>query len=156
VSAKGLTESQFYMWRTIFAIVHVDNVVAGEEIRFMAEALEDVPFSDEQRAILNDDIKNPQNIEAMFGGISDVRDQAAFFNYARAVVHIDGEYGMAEQDIMLKLQKLHMQNANLADLVGNVSLELEEDEPVRRESYAAPKTFRDKVSYFRDRFMKGR
>ena len=156
MSAKGLTESQFYMWRTLFAIVHVDNVVASEEIRFMAEALEDVPFSDAQRTILNDDIKNPQNIEAMFGGISDVRDQAAFFNYARSLVHIDGEYGAAEQVIMLKLQKLHMQNANLADLVGNVSLELEDDEPVRGVSQERPKTFRDKVSSFRDRFMKDR
>ena len=156
MSGKGLTESQFYMWRTLFAVVHADNVVATEEVRFMAEALEDVPFSDEQRAILNEDIKHPQNIEAMFAGISDVRDQAAFFSHARSLVHIDGDFGADEQAIMLKLQKIHLQNKNLTDLVGHVSLELEDDEPVQREASVAPKTLRDKVAAFRDRFMKDR
>lgn len=126
--AKGVSDSQFYMWRTLFAIVHVDNVVATQEVRFMAEAFEDIPFSEEQRAILNDDIKNPQNIEEMFKGITNVHDQATFFKYARELVHIDGDYGAQEQEIMARLQKLHIQGANLDDLVGNVTLELEEED----------------------------
>ena len=46
--SKTITESQFYMWRTLFAISHADNVVSDEEIRFMTEALEDLPFNAER------------------------------------------------------------------------------------------------------------
>ena len=35
---KDITDSQFYMWRTLFAIVHVDDMVTEEEVHFMAEA----------------------------------------------------------------------------------------------------------------------
>lgn len=75
---KTVTESQFYMWRTLFAVSHADNIVTEEEMRFMIEALEDLPFSSEQREILSDDIVNPKDIVEMFGKISNNRDQAAF------------------------------------------------------------------------------
>ena len=43
-----VSESRFYMWRTLFAVAHADNVVADEEVEFMAHILEDVEFSDHQ------------------------------------------------------------------------------------------------------------
>ena len=49
---KDITDSQFYMWRTLFAIVHVDDMVTEEEVHFMAEALEDIPFTPDQIAML--------------------------------------------------------------------------------------------------------
>ena len=154
----SLTESQFYMWRTLFAIAHADDVVTDEEVRFMAEAMEDVPFSDEQRALLNDDVKHAQDIEVMFAGVTDVHDQAAFFKFAHELVHIDGDYGMEEQAIMLKLKETHLQNANLDDLVGNVSLELE-GEHDGQGTFAGgeqKKSFKDVVYSFRDSFLKKR
>lgn len=123
-----LTESQFYMWRTLFAVTHADDVVTGEEIRFMMEALEDIPFTAEQQEILKDDISTPQDIEEMFKQISNPKDQALFFNFARDLVWIDGDYGSEEQDIMLKLKRLHIQDVNIDTLIGNTSLELENDD----------------------------
>ncbi len=129
--SKGLSESEFYMWRTLFAIAHADHVVTSEEVRFMAEALEDIPFSQEQHDILNDDITNPKDILEMFDGISDVHDQARFFKFARRLVWIDGDYGMEEQAIMLKLEEAHLARVNIVDdLVGSIKMEFEEDAPV--------------------------
>ena len=154
--SKGLNDSQFYMWRTLFAVAHADSVVSDEEVRFMAEALEDIPFSDDQRAVLNEDVKHAQNIEAMFAGISDVKDQAAFFKFAHELVHIDGEYGLEEQSIILKLQETHLRSADLDDLVGSVSLELESDvEPVFANT-EQKKSFKDALYSFRDSFLKKR
>lgn len=150
---SGVTESQFYMWRTLFAVAHADNIVTDEEVRFMAEALEDVPFSDEQRAVLNEDVKHPQDIEAMFRGVSDVHDQAVFFKFARELVHIDGDYGKEEQEVMLKLEELHLQHANLDDLVGSVKLELEGDEPAAFKGGVQKQGFKDRVYSFRDAFL---
>ncbi len=120
-----ITESQFYMWRTLFAMAHADDVVTNEEIRYMSEIMEDVPFNEEQQKILNDDIKNPKDIVQMFEGITDGRDQAKFFKFAQELVWVDGDYGKQEQAIMLKLKEAHVRTTNLDDLVGSVELEFD-------------------------------
>lgn len=159
MSDHEVTQSQFYMWRTLFAVAHADNIVTDEEVRFMAEALEDVGFSDEQRAVLNADSCEPQDIEQMFGGITDVQDQAVFFKFAHELVHIDGDYGLEEQQVMLKLKELHLQAANIDDLVGRVSLELEADGPVEEADEDAfantvkKSSFKDRVYSSRDAFF---
>ena len=158
--SKTITESQFYMWRTLFAISHADNVVSDEEIRFMTEALEDLPFSEEQKEVLRDDIVNGQDIVEMFGKISNNRDQAAFFNFARELVWVDGDYGKEEQDIMLKLKRLHIENVDVDDLIGNVGLQLETDDDDRNFSGSGAssggdgKNVKNIVYSFRERFLK--
>jgi len=129
---ETLTDSQFYMWRALFALVHADDVVTKEEVRFMAEILEGIPFADDQRAILNNDITEAQDITAMFASITDKKDQAAFFEFARELVWIDGDYGPEEQEIMLKLKEIHVQNTDIEDLVGTIDLELEGVAPKTR------------------------
>ncbi|MCB1532571.1 MAG: TerB family tellurite resistance protein [Alphaproteobacteria bacterium] len=126
--SSPISQSEFYMWRTLFAMVHADNVVTDEEVHFMAEALEDVAFSDEQRAVLEEDIKTPQDIMDMFKHITDQRDQAKFFKFARDLVWVDGDYGQEEQDMMLKLIREHTEHVNVDDLVGEIDMEFEEDE----------------------------
>ncbi|MGH1403412.1 MAG: DUF533 domain-containing protein [Alphaproteobacteria bacterium] len=127
-SVEGVELSQFYMWRTLFAVAHADHVVTDEEIEFMAQILEDIKFSEEQTAILKDDIVNAKNVEDMFDGIEKEEDRLQFFEFARDLVWVDGDFGSEEQGIMIKLHQHHCQSINLDDLVGRVSLELEEDE----------------------------
>jgi uncharacterized membrane protein YebE (DUF533 family) len=151
----SVTESKFYMWRALFALAHADFIVSPEEIRFMAEAMEDVPFSEAQYAQLIKDLKDPADIEEMFEQISDVGDQAEFFKFAHVLVHIDGDYGQEEQAVMLRLKELHMQRPDLDKLVGNIALELEVDEPpllVRGGDAPAPHTV---ISAFRQWFLGG-
>ena len=142
-----VNDSQFAMWRTIFALAHADNVVTNEEIRFMVEALEDIPFTEVQRQTLTTDIAEPRDIEAMFGQVSDPKDQAAFFELARKMVWIDGDYGKEERDIMLKLKELHVRAANLDDLVGSISLEFEGES-------RGDGNLKDTMFSFRDDFLK--
>lgn len=135
--SNSVSESHFYMWRALFALVHVDNEVHDQEVRFMAEALEDNPFSDAQRTILNNDMHEAKDIKEMFIRVKDAKDQAMFFKYARDVVWADGSFGEHEQQIMLELQKLHMQGTNLDDLVGNVDLEIEGADQQQRKTQRA-------------------
>lgn len=150
--ARDVTESEFYMWRTLFAVVHADNVVTNEEVRFMAEALEDIPFSKEQRAVLSDDIKHPKDIAKMFALISDSRDQARFFKYARDLVHVDGDYGTEEQDIMLKILSAHVRDVDIDALIGRMDMELEEEVDLV-EKHKGRKSI---IYSFRQRFLKDR
>ncbi|MGH1398871.1 MAG: DUF533 domain-containing protein [Alphaproteobacteria bacterium] len=145
-----ITDSQFYMWRAIFAVAHADGIVTDEEVRFMAETLELLPFSESQRATLSHDAKETQNIEDMFKGITDAADQAEFFKIAHKLVHIDGDYGAAEQSIMLKLKNLHVREINLDDLVGRVDLQLEDD---NQGNQPQEETNKSPLKSFRDRFL---
>ncbi len=123
----NVTESQFYMWRAIFALAHADDIVTPEELRFMSEALEDIPFSEEQKSILQRDATQPQSVEGMFKKISDAKDQAEFFKFASKLAHIDGDFGEEEQEVMLRVKRLHLANFEIDDLIGNVNLTLDED-----------------------------
>ncbi len=126
--SKGVNESQFYMWRTLFAVAHADDVVSDEEISFMAKALDDVSFSDEQTEILKDDILNAKDVEQMFDGIADEKDRQNFFKLARDLVWADGVFDAQEQSVMIALQKKHMKGINLDSMVnsaGSVTLEFE-------------------------------
>lgn len=142
------------MWRTLFAMVHADDVVTDEEVRFMAEAMEDIPFSDVQRGTLDIDTREAQDITEMFSHVTEVKDQAEFFALAREVVHIDGDYGVEEQEIMLKLKKAHVKTANMEELIGSVDLSFADDEPepvAMRPVQVKKKT----IGKFRQFFLKG-
>lgn len=128
----GVSESQFYMWRTLFAVAHADEIVTKEEIEFMAHVLEDVNFSDEQTSILKDDIVNAKDIEMMFKGITDQDDRVRFFDFARDLVWVDGDFGSAEQGVMVKLFQDHFRQTNVDELIGKVRFELEEDSQPER------------------------
>lgn len=151
---SGIDESEFYMWRTLFAMAHVDGYVSPQEVRFMVEALEDVPFSKEQRNILVNDISEPQNIEDMFAKISNAKSQAEFFKFAREIVWADGEYGKEEQEIMLRLKEIHVRRTDVDDLVGAVELEF--DENYSWEKKPDKKDKKKMVFAFRDQFMRHR
>ena len=146
--APHVTDSQFYMWRAIFALAHADDVVTDEELRFMSEAMEDVPFSDEQKAVLKNDATEEQSVEAMFKKISAPVDQAEFFQFASQLAHIDGDFGEEEQEIMLRVKRLHLANVDIGELVGKVNLKL--DDPYEPSEAS---TFKGAVYSYRKRFL---
>lgn len=100
----SVTESQFYMWRTLFALVHADDFVAPEELEFMREVLEDVDFSEEQKQILHADIVQPQSAVTMFQNVSESKDQDKLFHFAYNLMWVDGEFDENEQRLMNELQ----------------------------------------------------
>lgn len=107
-------------------MAHADNIVTDDEVRYMAEAMEDVPFSVEQKAVLRDDISTPQDTIQMFMGVSDSKDQQNFFEYAKKMVMADGEFGEEEQAVMIKLRRIHMRRTNVDDLIGEMDFEIED------------------------------
>lgn len=152
----SITESQFYMWRTLFAIAHADNILADGEIEYMARVLEEVSFTPQQTATLKDDITSPKNIDEMFAGISDVQDRLQFFELARELVWADGDFGEAEQSAIIKLKRAHFLKTDVDELIGKINLELEDENdiaPTTRAEYGKKQRFRKTIFSFRDRFL---
>ncbi len=138
MSDNEINDSRFYMWRTLFAVVHADNIVTDEEIGFMAHVLDDVNFSDDQTAILKDDISNAKNAENMFDGVTSHKDRTEFFELARDLVWIDGDFGSEEQSVMIKLHQAHIKRTDVDEMAGYVSLQLEEEQQPSSETPSKP------------------
>lgn len=102
-----ITDSRFYMWRTLFALTHVDEMVTDEEVQFMRNAIEMVEFSSLQRDQLCHDMAVAQDVTALYCHISAPKDRADFFQIANELVRVDGDYSAQEQKIIETLKGIN-------------------------------------------------
>ncbi len=151
-----VTDSQFYMWRTLFAVTHADNIVTSEEVEFMAHVLEDIDFSEDQTRVLKKDIVDAQDPVLMFKGITEHEDRSKFFEFARDLVWVDGDFCEEEQSVMVKLAEIHSQATDFDKLLaGNIGLQLEEDKSYQdhQPSDGNRRNIRGVIQNFRNNFM---
>ena len=99
-----LTDSEFYMWRTIYALSFADNFLANEEVCFMSEKLEELDLSSEQKKILQKDIHSPKDPMSMYREIKSEKDKKELFHQAYSLFWIDGVFHPDEMG-MLKILK---------------------------------------------------
>ena len=104
---KTLNESRFYMWRAVVAMIHADGVVTPQELSFVQDYMNDIDLSPEQRAIVGQDIHEPQLIHKMFSQIMNLQDRKDFFALARALSWCDGDFDAQEEKILAHLEKNH-------------------------------------------------
>lgn len=99
----GVTESEFYMWRAIFAFSFVDNVLSLEEQKLLQTYLTAVPFSQEQLAIMKGDFKDPQPVEPFYKKITRPGDKHRFCLLARALAWCKGDMDKQEEIILKRV-----------------------------------------------------
>jgi hypothetical protein len=121
----GVSDSEFNMWRAIFACAHADDVVTQEERRFMRKALNATAFSAEQRGVLEGDIEVKQDIAAMYKLVTDQEDRSRFFYFARMLFWCDGDFGQQEQAILTELGKAHFESVQVDKISKLAKFELE-------------------------------
>ena len=144
----SVSDSRFYMWRTIFAMAHADHQVTENEQSFMRDALKGEKFSKKQRQILEEDIKSPQNAADMFLKIDEQEDRSRFFYYARMLCWCDGQFDEQEQEIIIRLRQLHAKNIDFDRLLKSLDMVLEEEqkemlvEDMRKEDHLLKKFLR--------------
>lgn len=126
-SAAGVTDSHLYMWRTVFALAHADGNVSDAEARFLAEEMDGVNLSPEQKDLLYSDLQNPQSVDEMFDKITDAADRTKFFEIARELIAIDGDDTGKIRDVLVDLNQKNMSQVSIDDLIGNVDLSFDED-----------------------------
>jgi len=114
-----VSESEFYMWRTLFALAHVDDVIAKSESDFMNDVLENENLSDAQSEILKQDAAIPQDPIKLYEGISNGADQKRFFDLAYNLVMSDGDYHDKELDAITQLQEIYDRNQGHEDQSGD-------------------------------------
>ena len=77
-----ISDSEFFKWRTVFAMAHADGIMAQEERKFMTEILLKYDFSEEQKKALLLDIQVPQDPFQMFDYMTTIKDRDDFYGLA--------------------------------------------------------------------------
>ena len=100
---SGVSNSEFNMWRAVFAFSLVDRLLTVEEQSLLSGYLSSVPFSTQQKNILLDDFKNPQDVEKFYNKITDGKDRARFCELARTLVWSKGDMDLQEKIILRRV-----------------------------------------------------
>lgn len=114
--SEEISKSRFHMWRAVFAMAHADHVVTDEEKAFMENYLDNVPFSEEQKEVLREDMVTAQDVSEMFFMITEPEDQGQFFQFARELVWCDGDFDAQEEAIKERLKADQIDKMNLGRL----------------------------------------
>lgn len=102
---QGLSESRFYMWRAVVAMVHADGVVTPHELSFINDYVKDLDFSKSQLDMIGQDLREPKQAHDMFAKIIEREDKKDFFALARALSWCDGDYDAQEKFIIEHLEQ---------------------------------------------------
>lgn len=108
---SGLKESRFNMWRAVVAMMHADDVVKPHEINFILENTKGLPLSETQRLVIAEDIRAKFSIDDVFHKITDPIDKQDFFHLARAMAWADGDLSDTEDDLLKRLEGLHLDDS---------------------------------------------
>lgn len=104
---KGISESEFYMWRAVFAFTFVDNALSLEEQELLQSYLRKVPFSRDQLETLKKDMRNPgKDVVSLYRKITNPADKKRFCVLARAIVWCEGDMAEQEKKILKKVSCL--------------------------------------------------
>jgi len=114
--ALGISESRLSMWRAVVCIIHADGVVTPHEMAFIQSAIKDVGLSDTQMKIIGEDLQTPQDAYEMFSQVTSPKDKNDYFALARAVSWCDGDLDKQERLIIKNLEKMHMNEEEMAML----------------------------------------
>lgn len=98
-----LTESEFYMWRALFAFAFSDDVMSDEEKALLRAYRAQTVFSQAQLDVMRDDFNAPKDPSALFAKISDPADRKRFCALARALMWCDGNPERQEFEILRRV-----------------------------------------------------
>lgn len=104
--SSKIEDSEFYMWRALFAFTLVDHVLSLEEQSMLKIYLAKIPFSKEQLLILRDSLHNPPDVVDMYQKITNPKDKERFCVLARALVWCEGNMDKQEEEILKRVSCL--------------------------------------------------
>ncbi|TVQ82076.1 MAG: TerB family tellurite resistance protein [Micavibrio sp.] len=119
-----LSESRFYMWRTLVALVHADHKVMDEEREFFLGRFNSIPFTEEQENILKEDLDTPQEISELYAKIDCKEDRATLVYFARLLFWCDGEFHAQEEEILKHLKEKTISKLDLENVMAEVNDEV--------------------------------
>jgi len=102
-NSQSIDADEFIMWRAVFAFSLVDGVLSIEEQAILDGHIKDLPFTKHQIERLRNDMKEPQDVEALFNQIEDDANKHRFCELARTLVWCDGDIDRQEKEVLKRV-----------------------------------------------------
>lgn len=116
----ALSNSLFHMWRAIVAIAHTDGVLHADERKYFDKIFSGLErahgMTQEQKAILVDDLAYKKDIAGLIPHITDRADRGQLIYFAGLLARSDGNFDATEESILAKLRTDHMGSADYDSL----------------------------------------
>jgi hypothetical protein len=103
IDKKGVPDSEFYMWRAVFAFAFADNILSLEEQDVLRSYINSVEFSKMQLSIIQEDFRHPPNVVNLHRKITRQQDRERFCVLARTLVWCDGDMDRQEAEILKRV-----------------------------------------------------
>ncbi|ATH08558.1 hypothetical protein BIY24_11535 [Halobacteriovorax marinus] len=85
-----ISESKFQMWRGTIALAQVDNHVSKEEKLWLDQHLKKIPFTKEQREILQNDFEKGIKLDDILLNSLEPRERGMLVSFANTIFKRDG------------------------------------------------------------------
>lgn len=134
--STNLSDSKFYMWRAIVALVYADGKKYSEEEEFLEKYFKALPLSADQKATLESDMVTPADLDECFAKITEPADRSQFIYFARLLFHSDGDFDITEEELLGKLKGSVTQQVDMDKVmkeVNQTALDFIEKENTRKE-----------------------
>lgn len=101
---NNVSESKFYMLRSLIAMAHADDIVTEEEQAYIKELMSKIPLNVGQQEILKEDLIVPQNLEDLLPHIKEPRYRGQLVHFARLMAYKDGNFDPPEHILLDKMK----------------------------------------------------
>lgn len=109
-----MDDSKFNLWRAVVSLAHVDGRVLEDEASWIRGMLIRLPFTDEQRKILENDLDMEADVRLLVDKITDRKDKATLLHFANMLFKVDGHFDCREQKVFKDLETEVLQNQEVA------------------------------------------
>lgn len=116
-----INESKFSMWRATIHLVLVDGKVTQAEKDWLNKYILKVPFSEEQKKIIQEDLKSPRdNFQFLYDKITHPPDRAMLVHFANMIFKSDGEFHENEKEFLDMLNKAVITKVDMLNAISKL------------------------------------
>lgn len=112
-NVEGISESKLHMLRCLIAIAHADNIFHEKEKEYIEGLMHKNPISQGQRAILESDMTEIQDISKMYNKITEPKYKGQVVYFMRLMAQKDGVYDISEKELVDRLNALATENLDI-------------------------------------------
>lgn len=110
-----MDQSKFNLWRACFSFCFVDGFLDPKEEQWIKEKITNLPFTQDQKQTLVNDLKNPPDVETLLPLITKPADRGFLVNHLRLLSKIDSHLSSSEK---VKIEAVNKAVLSKVDLVG--------------------------------------
>lgn len=103
MAARKLNNSEFQMWRALFAFAFTDGILSVDEKNVLSDHLKDVELTEDQKKTLVKDMQNNEPVEGLYRKITNDDYKQLFCDVARTLAWCEGEIDRQEEEILKRV-----------------------------------------------------